>query len=85
MTSSADIGGSPLLSYNLQYTSDSSNLVETWIWVDILGGESLPSSLLTSYTLTTAIVGGESYKFRVRAKNIWGYGGFSNIITIKAA
>jgi hypothetical protein len=54
------------------------------VWTDLRGG-SLISSLSTSYTLTTNVVGGTSYKFRVRAQNAQGYGPYSNIITIKAA
>lgn len=66
-------------------TTDSGDLIENWIWSDLRGGPSLSASLLTSYTSTTNVVGGQSYKFRVRAQNAQGYGAYSNIITIKAA
>jgi hypothetical protein len=73
------------VSYNLQMTTDSGDIIENWIWSDILGGASQPANLLTAYKLTSSIVGGVSYKFRVRASNEIGNGPYSNIITIKAA
>jgi len=39
----------------------------------------------TSYLKQTGIVSGQSYKFRVRARNKWGYGPYSNWVSIEAS
>lgn len=38
-----------------------------------------------TYTATASIVAGETYLIKVRARNYWGWGDFSDIITIKAS
>ena len=44
-----------------------------------------PYSTTLDVTLSTTIVPGESYSFRVRAANIHGFGEFSDTVVIKAA
>lgn len=44
-----------------------------------------PESTLLTYTHTASIVAGSSYIFRVRAKNVYGYGDWSTELTIKAS
>jgi hypothetical protein len=40
----------------------------------------------TSYTISSGVIAGTSYKFKVRAYNKWGYGSFSTPdLTILAA
>jgi hypothetical protein len=43
------------------------------------------NSLATEYTVTSMIVPGGFYRFRVRASNIYGFGVFSNIYRFKAS
>jgi hypothetical protein len=49
-----------------------------------LQGFSSPS-LLTSIEITSGVEGNKEYKTQVRAQNIYGYGEWSDIFTIKAA
>ena len=68
--SASDTGGSPVLGYNLQYG------------VGLGGGFSdlIPASynnMATSYTLTNVQVG-QTYFFRFRAKNMYGWSDFSS-------
>lgn len=39
----------------------------------------------TSFTQQTGIVSGSNYKFRLRARNKWGFGAWSDTITIPAS
>ena len=41
--------------------------------------------LLSSYLVTQDIVRGSYYRFRIQARNFWGWSELSNIATIKAA
>lgn len=41
--------------------------------------------LLTTFTLTDNIVEGNDYNFKVRSKNIYGWGDYSSLTTIKAS
>jgi hypothetical protein len=41
----------------------------------------LINSLVTSYTVT-GLTGGATYMFMVRASNIYGYGAFSNVLSV---
>ncbi|CDW74138.1 pa14 multi-domain protein [Stylonychia lemnae] len=75
----ASSGGSPVISYNLQWDAGTNGAS----WYDLVGLQ--PAYLSTSYLVTTGIVSGQSYEFRVRAKNIFGWGSFSDQITLKAS
>jgi hypothetical protein len=45
-----------------------------------------PSNTISSaLVVTSGVVGGHSYIFRVRAKNIYGFGPFSDIVQFKAS
>jgi hypothetical protein len=70
-------GNSAVTSYHLQSGDGSS------AWIDIIGWS--PASLATAVSLTTSIVPGITYKFRVRAANIHGWGPWSTTTGIKAA
>ena len=72
-------GGSTVLTYNLQWDAGTSGAT----WTNLLGSSS--DSLLTSYTKTTDITSGTTYQFRVRAKNVWGYGDWSSVLSVLAA
>jgi len=49
-------------------------------WGDLVG---FPvDSLVTTYTVTGGIVKGSAYRFRLRSKNIYGFGDYSSLATI---
>lgn len=73
------MGGSQVLSYNLQW-DEASNGVS---WKNVIGFQ--PSSLALTTILTNGVSGGLTYKFRVRARNVHGWGAFSTETSIKAA
>ena len=52
-------------------------------WADLLGYPT--NSLLLKFVATNGIVGGQLYKFRLRASNIYGFGLFSDIVTFKSS
>jgi hypothetical protein len=47
-------------------------------------GSNIDSTALT-FTVSSSIIGGTTYQFRVRAKNYWGWGSYSSTVSIKAA
>jgi len=72
-------GGSAVLSYHLQYDAGS-NAVN---WIDVIGLS--PDSIATNVIVSTNIESGTTYGFRVRARNIFGWGPYSAVTYIKAA
>jgi hypothetical protein len=72
-------GGSAVLSYHLQY--DNGTFATTWL--DVVG--LAPDSVATSIIVSSEIVSGTVYGFRVRARNIFGWGPYSAVTEIKAA
>ncbi len=74
-----ETGGTSIISYNVQWDSGSSGS----FWSNLAGFSS--NYLAQTYTATSAIIAGTSYQIRIRAKNYWGYGPFSSVITIKAS
>lgn len=77
LTTDADKGGSTILSYHLQWDQG------TGSWADLIGLST--ESTATTYTVTSGITGGTSYQFKVRAKNLYGFGDYSAVATIVAA
>jgi hypothetical protein len=73
-------GGSPNLSFNLQWTNknDPAN------FQDLIGDDS-NRSLDTEHLQTVQVEAGETYLFRVRALNAMGWGDFSDEVEIVAA
>jgi hypothetical protein len=72
-------GDATILSYHLQWDSGTSAAT----WTDLIGLS--PASLATNLVISTNVVSGNSYKFRVRAQNVIGWGSYSTSGTIKAA
>ena len=71
-----ETGGSPILSYHLQFDQGTGNED----WADLVG---FPvDSLVTTYTVTGSIVKGTAYRFRLRSKNIYGFGDYSSLATV---
>lgn len=74
-----DAGGSPVLSYHLQYD----NATAAGQWLDVVG--LAPDSMLLTVIVSSQVVSGEQYGFRVRARNIFGWGPYSAVTYIQAA
>lgn len=74
-----DAGGSVILSYHLQY--DNATAATTWLGVVGLAVDSMDLTVIVS----TNVVSGDNYGFRVRAKNIFGWGPYSQVSYIQAA
>jgi hypothetical protein len=72
ITSDLETGASDILSYSLEWDQAS----DTWI---SLVGETLASLDLT-FTVTTNVVPGSLYSFRLRAKNEHGWGPYSEVM-----
>ena len=71
-------GGSSIISYNLQWDNGSNEAQ----WIDLLGISPVYTS---NSNIVTSVLSGASYKFRIRARNVFGWGDFSPITVIKAA
>lgn len=69
-------GGSAILSYNLE-------MMIGGVMTEIVGQTTYYQD--TSYLIQTGIQSGQSYSFRVRGRNKWGYGPYSNIVLIEAS
>jgi hypothetical protein len=79
-STSFDNGGSAVIAYNLQWDSGSGGSS----WVDLVGPT--PASTALTFTVSTGVVSGTSYLFRVRAANVYGWGDYSiTPVTVKAA
>jgi hypothetical protein len=78
LVSPAD-GMSPVRSYGLEWDAGSSGAA----WSALAGLAT--DYLLTSYTVSSGVVPGESYRFRVRARNGLGWGPYSDSTTVAAA
>ena len=68
-----------ITSYHLQWDKGSSGAE----WYDVQGLN--PSSLSTSTILTSEVVAGQTYRLRVRASNLHGWGEYSDELQVKAA
>lgn len=73
-------GGVEVTSYHLQWDKGSDGAT----WFNVIGFS--PSSLVLKTTITSEVVGGVTYKFKVRARNVHGWAPeFSESSGIKAA
>lgn len=82
MTTTWEDGGSTILSLNLQWDQGTAGVT----WVTLIGES--PYSTTDSYSVQLATDGsneGTLYKFRVRALNIHGWSGYSNLADVLAA
>lgn len=86
LTTHADRGGSPITSYHLQKHLQPDDISNPWEDVIGLSTDSLANTIIvTTGVGIAAVVPGENYAFRVRAKNIYGWGPFSPVLDIHAA
>lgn len=65
LLTNAEIGGSAILSYNLQFDQGAG------LWSDLVGYSSDFTQL--TYIVTDGLTKGVSYSFRIRARNIYGW------------
>lgn len=79
LTAFADVRGPAIVSYNLQWDAGTQGA----FWIDLIGKTAFYTNdaFLFSYGVSAGVI----YNFRVRALNIWGWGGYSDIATIKAS
>ena len=75
----AQSGYSAVTSYNLMWDAGTN----AGQWYSLLGNN-IDTTALT-FTVSSTLISGRTYNFKLRAKNIWGWGPFSNIIAIKAS
>ena len=73
------MGGSQVTSYTLKWDHATNGA----IWYNVIGDS--PSSLALTTTLTNNIAGGLTYQFKVRARNVNGWGSDSSVLSVKAA
>lgn len=74
LTTEADIGGLPILGYQIEMEEGNAGAVNV-----------VHESLELTVTVSTGIVKGKTYGFRYRARNSLGYGPFSTYVYILAA
>ena len=67
MLTDVETGGASITSYNLQYDQGTDGAT----WTDLVGSPS--NYLLNEFTVTESIVAGVTYKFRIRARNVYGW------------
>lgn len=72
-------GDSEILGYNVQWDAGTSGMT----WSDV----SLPVQSYTGTQISVVdnVMQGESYQFKVRARNIYGFGAFSDVSTVVAS
>lgn len=78
----AETGGLAIVSYELEYDQGTGQSVGGGSWITLMGNPSY--STLTIYQVAS-VSGGVGYQFRVRARNVIGWGPWSSIGTIYAS
>lgn len=76
LTTSAATGGATILSYNIQWDLG----YGTGVYENLVGYASDYST--TAYTVTSGVSAGIVFSFRVRAKNMWGWGDYSDVLVV---
>lgn len=79
LTAVDDLRGSPIATYHLQWDQGTSGVS----WFDLTGFSM--NYLQTSFIVTTNLLAGYSYQFRVRAKNAYGFGDYSTPASIRTS
>jgi hypothetical protein len=75
----SESGGSAILSYGLEWDNETNEAQ----WLPLSGFSA--DSLSTAFTIQSGITKGSIYHFRVKAKNIYGWGPSSEVLAIAAA
>jgi hypothetical protein len=79
LTLTEELRGAPIVSYHLQWDEGTSGRD----WDDLTG--ITVNSLNTSFIVTTGLLVGYDYQFRVRARNAYGFGDFSDPANIRTS
>ena len=74
-----ETGGTDILSYNVQWDSGT----DGYQFLHLVGYAAI--FMETEYSISSHIEVGKSYQVRIAAKNYWGWGSYSEILTITAA
>ena len=74
LTSTAEIGDSEITSYQLVWDSGNAGLAT------IIASQNLELSKILN-----GLTRGQDYQFKIRAQNVYGYGEFSDLQTIRAS
>ena len=74
-----DTGGSTIISYNLEWDTDGTGAA----FYELAGLSQ--SYIQTSYTISQGIEVGGFYQFRIRARNKWGFGEYSDPVLFDAS
>ena len=74
-----DNGNSEVISYSLEFDANTGGQS----WFTLVGY--LSDYLDTSLAVSEQIQSGLTYKFRLRAKNKWGWGAYSEVSSVQAA
>jgi len=77
--SAPENGMSPVLTYNLEWDAGTDGVT----WAEVVGETT--NYLLTHFTVSSGLLAGERYRFRVRARNALGWGVWSPEASVKAA
>ena len=72
--SGVDAGNSDVIAYSLYWDEGDSAKTEADV--------ELVDAAVTTFTVTEKVVGGKTYRFRVRARNIYGDGPFSTVTIV---
>jgi hypothetical protein len=81
LTTDAETGAASIITYNLQWHGGADDYGAAWV---SLTGE-VSNYVDTSYIVSGGVIKGAAYRFRIRAKNIWGWGPYSATTQIVAS
>lgn len=73
-----DTGGSEVISYGLQWDNNSGGVT----WSDL---EGYMANIIKTVFTASQITPGQDYQFRLQARNIYGWGTYSETFEIKAS
>lgn len=79
LLTSPEDGYSSVTTYALYWDAGTSGST----WTSLVGVSS--DYLLSSYLVTEGVTVGESYQFKIQAENFWGWGSYSDVVTVVAA
>ena len=79
LTLTEELRGAPIVSYNLQWDKGTTGRE----WYDLTG--ITVNSLNTGFIVTSGLLVNYAYQFRVRARNAYGFGDFSDPASIRTS
>ena len=79
LTTNEETGGTSILSYNVQWDGGTSG----YQFYNRVGYSATFDG--DTYSISANVEVGKSYQVKIAAKNYWGWGAFSDVLTIKAS